>query len=58
MSYGPRQIPGSACLIRLYSDCLHAGYADFSQRLGFVNLWAEPDDTPIALDTDDLSQCL
>ncbi len=41
-SRGPRTIPVSAALIRLYGDYLHAEYGDLDSDYVFVNLFAEP----------------
>jgi len=42
---GPRTVPVSAELVRLYADYLHGEYGELDSDYVFVNLWGEPHGT-------------
>lgn len=46
-SGGPRTVPVSAELVRLYADYLHGEYGDLDSDYVFVNLWGEPCGHPL-----------
>lgn len=46
-SAGPRTVPVSAELIRLYADYLHGEYGDCDSDYVFVNLWGQPRGHPL-----------
>ncbi|MDN5916134.1 MAG: tyrosine-type recombinase/integrase [Pseudonocardia sp.] len=46
-SAGPRTIPTSAGLVRLYADYLHGEYGDLDSDYVFVNLWGGPHGRPL-----------
>jgi len=45
---GPRTVPVSAELVRLYADYLHGEYGELDSDYVFVNLWGEPHGLPAA----------
>lgn len=47
-SVGPRTVPVSAELVRLYADYLHGEYGELDSDYVFVNLWGEPHGHPLS----------